>query len=120
MTPETQSQNTRALCELAPVIPVLVVGDAGRAEGLATALVAGGLPVLEVTLRTPAALDVIREMAKVQGGHVGAGTVLTPEDARRAKDAGASFAVSPGLRSEERRVGKECSSPCRSRWSPYH
>ncbi|CAM3016058.1 2-keto-3-deoxy-phosphogluconate aldolase [Paracoccus aminovorans] len=97
MTPEMQSRNSRSLCELAPVIPVLVVGDAARAEGLATALVAGGLPVLEVTLRTPAALDVIREMAKVPGGHVGAGTVLTPDDAKRAKDAGAGFAVSPGL-----------------------
>ncbi|MFG6081479.1 bifunctional 4-hydroxy-2-oxoglutarate aldolase/2-dehydro-3-deoxy-phosphogluconate aldolase [Paracoccus litorisediminis] len=97
MTPEIQSQKSRALCQLAPVIPVLVVKDATKAEGLATALVAGGLPVLEVTLRTPAALDVIREMAKVTGGHVGAGTVLTPDDAKRAKDAGASFAVSPGL-----------------------
>lgn len=97
MTPQIQSQNSRALCELAPVIPVLVVGDAARAEGLATALVAGGLPVLEVTLRTPAALAVIREMARVPGGHVGAGTVLTPDDAKRAQDAGASFAVSPGL-----------------------
>lgn len=96
MTPEIQSQKSRALCELAPVIPVLVVGDASKAEGLATALVAGGLPVLEVTLRTPAALEVIREMAKVTGGHVGAGTVLTPDDVKRAKDAGASFAVSPG------------------------
>lgn len=97
MTPQIQSQKSRALCELAPVIPVLVVGDAARAEGLATALVAGGLPVLEVTLRTPAALEVIRQMARVPGGHVGAGTVLTPDDAKRAKDAGASFAVSPGL-----------------------
>ena len=96
MTPEILSQKSRALCELAPVIPVLVVADASKAEGLATALVAGGLPVLEVTLRTPAALDVIRAMAKVAGGHVGAGTVLTPDDVKRAKDAGASFAVSPG------------------------
>ena len=96
MTPEIQSQKSRALCELAPVIPVLVVADASKAEGLATALVAGGLPVLEVTLRTPAALDVIRAMAKVAGGHVGAGTVLTPDDVKRARDAGASFAVSPG------------------------
>lgn len=97
MTPDIQSNKTRALCRLAPVIPVLVVADASRAEGLATALVAGGLPVLEVTLRTPAALDVIRAMSAVPGGHVGAGTVLTADDAKRAKDAGASFAVSPGL-----------------------
>lgn len=97
MTPESQSQKTRALCALAPVIPVLVVADAARAEGLAQALVAGGLPVLEVTLRTPCALDAIRQMARVPGGHVGAGTVLTPDDAKRARDAGASFAVSPGM-----------------------
>lgn len=97
MTPDIQSNTTRALCRLAPVIPVLVVADDSRAEGLATALVAGGLPVLEVTLRTPAALDVIRAMSAVPGGHVGAGTVLTADDAKRAKDAGASFAVSPGL-----------------------
>lgn len=97
MTPDIQSNKTRALCRLAPVIPVLVVADASRAEGLATALVAGGLPVLEVTLRTPTALDVIRAMSAVPGGHVGAGTVLTADDAKRAKDAGASFAVSPGL-----------------------
>ncbi len=105
MTPEQQSRKTRVLCELAPVIPVLVVGDAARAEGLATALVAGGLPVLEVTLRTPAALQVITEMAKVTGGHVGAGTVLTPDDAKRAQDAGASFAVAPGA---TERLGRAC------------
>ncbi len=97
MTPQLQSQKTRALCQLAPVIPVIVIKDAARAEGLARALVAGGLPVLEVTLRSDAALDAIRAMAKVAGGEVGAGTVLTPDDAKRAKDAGAKFAVSPGL-----------------------
>lgn len=111
MTPEIQSQKSRALCELAPVIPVLVVGDASRAEGLATALVTGGLSVLEVTLRTPAALDVIREMAKVPGGHVGAGTVLTPDDAKRARDAGASFAVSPGATERLVRACEEAGLP---------
>lgn len=97
MTPELQSQKTRELCNLAPVVPVIVIKDVARAEGLATALVSGGLPVLEVTLRSDAALDAIRAMSSVQGGHVGAGTVLTPDDAKRAKDAGAKFAVSPGL-----------------------
>ena len=97
MTPELQSQKSRALCELAPVIPVIVIKDAAKAEGLARALVSGGLPVLEVTLRSEAALDAIRAMSTVEGGHVGAGTVLTPDDAKRAKDAGAKFAVSPGL-----------------------
>lgn len=97
MTPEIQSQKTRALCQLAPVIPVIVIKDAAHAADLARALVAGGLPVLEVTLRSDAALDSIRAMSRIEGGHVGAGTVLTPDDAKRAKDAGASFAVSPGL-----------------------
>ncbi|CUH83639.1 bifunctional 4-hydroxy-2-oxoglutarate aldolase/2-dehydro-3-deoxy-phosphogluconate aldolase [Thalassovita mediterranea] len=96
MTPEAASVFSEKLCRTAPVIPVLVVDDASSAADLARALVAGGLPVLEVTLRTPAALDVIREMATVEGGIVGAGTVLTRADAEAAKEAGAQFAVSPG------------------------
>ncbi|MCL3882881.1 bifunctional 4-hydroxy-2-oxoglutarate aldolase/2-dehydro-3-deoxy-phosphogluconate aldolase [Marivita sp. GX14005] len=96
MTPEKMSEKTEELCRLAPIIPVLVVDDARHARPLAEALVAGGLPVLEVTLRTPAALDAIREMAGVDGGVVGAGTLLTPEDVRAAKEAGARFGVSPG------------------------
>ena len=87
MNPEIQSQKTRALCSLAPVIPVIVIKNAERAAGLARALVSGGLPVLEITLRSDAALDAIRAMSGVSGGHVGAGTVLTPDDAKRAKDA---------------------------------
>ncbi len=96
MTPAEQSDKTREICALAPIVPVLVVEDATTARPLAEALVAGGLPALEVTLRTPAALDVIREMAAVDGGHVGAGTLLTPDDVRAAKAAGATFGVSPG------------------------
>ena len=96
MTPEAASTETRRVCLLAPVVPVLVIDDASKAEGLAKALVAGGLPALEVTLRTPAALDAIREMAKVPGGVVGAGTLLTPKDVEDAKAAGAQFGVSPG------------------------
>jgi len=96
MTPEHASTLTARVCALAPVIPVLVIDDAARAEGLARALVAGGLPALEVTLRTPAALDAIREMARVPGGVVGAGTLLTPADVTAAKEAGATFGVSPG------------------------
>ena len=80
MTPREASQQLEGLCRLAPVIPVLVVEDPADAAPLARALVAGGLPVLEVTLRTRAALEVIAEMAKVEGGVVGAGTLLTPED----------------------------------------
>lgn len=96
MTPETASLKSRELCMMAPVIPVLVVDDAAHAVSLACALVAGGLPVLEVTLRTAAALDVIREMATVADGIVGAGTLLTPKDVEDAKAAGALFGVSPG------------------------
>ena len=81
----------------APVIPVLVIGDAAYAQPIAQALVAGGLRVLEVTLRTAAALDVIREMKKVEGAIVGAGTVLNEADLRASLDAGAEFIVSPGL-----------------------
>ncbi len=96
MTPQDASRANEALCKLAPVIPVLVVDDVAHARPLAEALVAGGLPVLEVTLRTPVALDAIREMAKVEGGVVGAGTLLTPEDVKAAVEAGAKFGVSPG------------------------
>lgn len=96
MTPHAASAEARRIAALAPIIPVLVVEDAAHARKLAEALVAGGLPALEVTLRTPAALDVIREMAQVPGGVVGAGTLLTPEDVHAAKAAGASFGVSPG------------------------
>ena len=96
MTPQDSSRAARAVCGLAPVIPVLVVEDASSARPLAEALVAGGLPALEVTLRTPAALDAIREMARVPGGRVGAGTLLTPQDVAAAKEAGATFGVSPG------------------------
>lgn len=97
MTPDHQSAQLRALCAGIPVIPVIVLSDPRRAEPLARALVAGGLPMLEVTLRTPAALEVIRIMAQVPGAIVGAGTVLTPTDVYRAQQAGATFAVSPGL-----------------------
>ncbi|MBV2360902.1 bifunctional 4-hydroxy-2-oxoglutarate aldolase/2-dehydro-3-deoxy-phosphogluconate aldolase [Thalassococcus sp. CAU 1522] len=96
MTPEQASLETERLCRLAPVIPVLVIDDIAHARSLAQALVAGGLPVLEVTLRTPVALDAIREMAQVEGGVVGAGTLLTPADVAAAKAAGARFGVSPG------------------------
>lgn len=96
ITPEEASVSSEKLCRTAPVIPVLVVDQIAHAQPLAAALVAGGLPVLEVTLRTPVALDVIREMARVPGGIVGAGTILTPTDVERALEAGATFGVSPG------------------------
>jgi 2-dehydro-3-deoxyphosphogluconate aldolase / (4S)-4-hydroxy-2-oxoglutarate aldolase len=81
----------------APVIPVLVIEDVAQARPIAEALVAGGLPVLEVTLRTAAALDVIAEMKKVPGAIVGAGTVIDIPGLESAIAAGAAFIVSPGL-----------------------
>lgn len=96
MTPADQAREAARICALAPVVPVLVIDRAADAAPLARALVAGGLPALEVTLRTPAALDAIRAMAEVEGGVVGAGTLLTPADVRAAKAAGARFGVSPG------------------------
>lgn len=96
MTPEHASDLNAKICALAPVIPVLVVGDAAISAALARALIAGGLPALEVTLRTPAALEAIAEMARVPGGVVGAGTLLTAQDVAAAKAAGASFGVAPG------------------------
>ena len=96
MTPAQQSLEAARICKLAPVVPVLVIEDPAHAGPLAQALVAGGLPALEVTLRTPAALEAIRLMAEVPGGVVGAGTLLTPADVKAAKAAGAKFGVSPG------------------------
>lgn len=81
----------------APVIPVLVIERVEDAVPVAEALVAGGLPVLEVTLRTPAALDAIRAMKQVAGVIVGAGTVLNPDQFAAAVEAGSEFVVSPGL-----------------------
>jgi len=100
MSPEQSSAETRRICALAPVVPVLVVHDIAHARPLAEALVAGGLPALEVTLRTPVALNVIREMSQVSGGMVGAGTLITPGDVRAARAAGAQFGVSPGATDE--------------------
>lgn len=96
MTPQEASKRAREICAMAPIVPVLVVNDVSHARPLAEALVAGGLPALEVTLRTPAALDVIAQMAQVPGGVVGAGTLVTPQDVKNAKAAGATFGVSPG------------------------
>ena len=80
-----------------PVIPVLKVEDVSVAVPLAQALVAGGLPVLEVTLRTDSALEVIAAMSEVEGAIVGVGTVTRPGQFALAKQAGSQFAVTPGL-----------------------
>ncbi len=85
------------IMRVAPVIPVIVIEDEAHAVPLAEALVAGGLRVLEVTLRTPAALGAIRAMKQVEGAIVGAGTVTNPRELDAALEAGSEFIVSPGL-----------------------
>ncbi|HET6859010.1 MAG TPA: bifunctional 4-hydroxy-2-oxoglutarate aldolase/2-dehydro-3-deoxy-phosphogluconate aldolase [Streptomyces sp.] len=86
-----------SVLDLAPVVPVVVLDDAADAVPLARALVAGGLPAIEVTLRTPAAIDSIRAIAAdVPGALVGAGTVISPAGVADAVAAGARFLVSPG------------------------
>lgn len=89
--------NIDAIMRVAPVIPVIVIEDETHAVPLAEALVAGGLRVLEVTLRTPAALGAIRAMKQVEGAIVGAGTVTNPRELDAALEAGSEFIVSPGL-----------------------
>lgn len=86
-----------AILKQAPVVPVMVIEDVKLAVPLARALVAGGLPVLEITLRTDAALDAMKAiMAEVEGAIVGSGTVLTPQQYRQCAKLGCAFAVSPG------------------------
>ena len=86
-----------AILKLQPVVPVLIVDDAASAVPLARALVAGGLKAIEITLRTPEALDAVRAVAaEVEGAHVGAGTVLNPAQFEAAVAAGSTFIVSPG------------------------
>lgn len=99
------------IMRLAPVIPVIVIDDAAHARPLAEALVAGGLPALEVTLRTPAALDAIRAIAEVEGATVGAGTVTDKHVLRDAVAAGARFIVSPGLTKKVAKAAEEHEVP---------
>jgi len=95
-----------------PVVPVLVIEDAAKAVPVASALVAGGLSVIEVTMRTAAAADAIAAIrSEVPEAHVGAGTVLSSDQARAIVDAGAQFIVSPGLNADVVRVAKEMSVP---------
>lgn len=89
-------QRIDTLLRQAPVVPVLAIDDLDDAVPLAEALVGAGLPVLEVTLRTPVALQAIARMRTVPGAIVGAGTVLTAADLRAVEEAGAAFAISPG------------------------
>ena len=99
------------LMRMAPVIPVLVIDDLEQAKPLAEALVAGGLRVLEVTLRTDCALDAMRVMAEVEGAIVGAGTVATVDDFKAVQDVGAQFVVSPGLTETVARAAIDADMP---------
>ncbi|SFW68155.1 bifunctional 4-hydroxy-2-oxoglutarate aldolase/2-dehydro-3-deoxy-phosphogluconate aldolase [Luteibacter sp. UNCMF366Tsu5.1] len=97
MSNEAKQQRVESTLRLAPVVPVVIIEDASKAVGMARALVAGGIPAIEVTLRTPAALDAVRAIAaEVEGAVVGVGTVLNARDLENALKAGATFAVSPG------------------------
>jgi len=94
------------IMSLAPVIPVLIIEDVAHAVPLGRALVAGGLPVLEITMRTPVASQCIERMVgEVEGAVVGAGTVLTSAMRQAVADVGGRFAVSPGLIAGERDEG---------------
>ncbi len=96
LTGKESSTRARELLAGVPVIAVLEIERVEDAAPLARALIAGGLPILEVTLRTPVALDAIAQMKTIKNAVVGAGTVLRPKDAIAARAAGADFAVSPG------------------------
>ena len=97
MSRPSDATPVRGLLSRVPVVPVVVVDDLAHAVPVARALVAGGLPVIELTLRTPVALDAIRAIAEeVPEILVGAGTVVSPGQAKEAADAGAEFLVSPG------------------------
>lgn len=104
-----------AILRRAPVIPVIVLEDARRAAPLAEALVAGGLPVLEVTLRTPAALEAVKLMRQAApDAVVGVGTIIAPEQFAAARDAGAQFGVSPGCTAQLAVAARESGLP----WLP--
>lgn len=95
-----------------PVVPVIVIKDLADAVPMAKALLAGGIKVLEVTLRTPVALDAIRLLAQeVPDAIVGAGTVTTAAQLQQVVDAGAKFAISPGLTRELLQAGKDAAIP---------
>jgi len=103
--------NVKELMQVSPVIPVLVIDDVSRARALAEALVEGGLRVLEVTLRTPDALDAIKAMSDVPNAIVGVGTALDGDDLKRAQDHGATFAVSPGYTHELGKTAQQINMP---------
>jgi len=108
----TSSSATEAILRLSPVMPVVTIDDSAVAADLARALVKGGIRVIEVTLRTAAALRAIETIARqVPEIRVGAGTVLNPVDLQDAVQAGAAFAISPGATPELLAAGRKCAIP---------
>lgn len=98
MTRENWKISPLDILQTGPVIPVMVIEKIEHAVPVAEALLAGGVKVLEITLRTPVAIDAIRAISsEVPGAIVGAGTVVTPEELEMVADAGGTFALSPGL-----------------------
>ena len=111
----THTTTIDSILHQAPVVPVIAIDRLADAVPLARALVAGGLPVLEITLRTACALDAMRAIAReVSGAIVGAGTVLTPADLAAVADAGARFAISPGATTTLYAAARHASIP----WLP--
>ncbi len=96
-----KTEKLLSILKLQPVVPVLIVDDAKTAVPLARALVAGGLKAIEITMRTPAALEAVRAVAaEVEGAEVGAGTILNVAHWEAAVEAGSKFIVSPGTTQE--------------------
>jgi 2-dehydro-3-deoxyphosphogluconate aldolase/(4S)-4-hydroxy-2-oxoglutarate aldolase len=105
-------QSLEPMLRLAPVVPVLIIDDLDDAIPLARALVKGGLPLLEITLRTPVALEAIEVIAAaVEGAEVGAGTVLNAAQLAEVEKRGAKFAVSPGVTDNLLAAAKDCRVP---------
>ena len=103
---------SREILSLAPVVPVIMISDIEHAVPLAKALKAGGVPVLEVTLRTPEGLEAIRRIkAEVDGVVVGAGTITNATELEKAIEAGSEFIITPGLTPELRKEGAACGLP---------
>lgn len=112
MASENWQLQPGVLFDQGPVVPVIVIKDLADAVPMAKALLAGGIKVLEVTLRTPVALDAIRLLAaEVPEAIVGAGTVTTAAQLQQVVDAGAKFAISPGLTRELLQAGKDAAIP---------
>ena len=108
----------REILSAGAVVPVMAIDDLSTAVDLAHALVAGGIPTLEITLRTPVGLDAIRLIKKeVPNAIVGAGTVTNPEQLRAVADAGAVFAISPGLHESLAKASHEVGIPLRKWWA---